>query len=324
MNRLNFYFLLLFVLLSFGCNSPATEADRLVISRIYDIQEAKRQIAANVWPGFDDAQYEVPLVYYTDSVCYVVNPEARFLEQHKATLIYADMALEIYTTPLLDTIPFHMHGSISLDAADAGSAYNYRQTYLHCSSPEITAHCIPDTDDIAVWRTMVLHEYFHGFQFMHPLWLTRFESSGACFVPSSKLQEYYREYNWYKELVDMENNHLLHALEASDPAATLNNIEEFRQVRAIRRERMQQELPSKTAEIEQVYETMEGTARYIEYCAYSEESDLAANSWLYRTDQSVYFYATGFNLVRLLGKLGVEYKSRLFSEGTALDELPAR
>jgi hypothetical protein len=33
------------------------------------------------------------------------------------------------------------------------------------------------------------------------------------------------------------------------------------------------------------------------------------------TDKTTYFYATGFNMARLLDKLGIEYKSRLFKDG---------
>ena len=36
--------------------------------------------------------------------------------------------------------------------------------------------------------------------------------------------------------------------------------------------------------------------------------------WLYTTGKS-YFYATGFNMVRLLDKLGIEYKIELFNKG---------
>lgn len=49
---------------------------------------------------------------------------------------------------------------------------------------------------------------------------------------------------------------------------------------------------------------MEGTARYIEFHACPGGYDLNANDWLYRTDISQYMYATGFNIVRLLDKLG--------------------
>ncbi len=36
--------------------------------------------------------------------------------------------------------------------------------------------------------------------------------------------------------------------------------------------------------------------------------------WLYLTNHTKYYYATGFNIIRLLDKLNVDYKSRLFIE----------
>lgn len=304
-----------------GCKIPMTAEDRLAVARIGEVLELKQQIAGAVWPGFDDPQFEVPLIYFTDSLCYAVNPEARFLAQYPATLRYRNGKLKIYTTPPIDSLEFHMQGTISTDPADAGSAYNYRTAYLLCSSPEITARCVPETDEIAVWRTMVLHEYFHGFQLRHPAYLAQFEASGAGFMSSTELVGYYKSHGWYKEFADRENEFLLAALEADDAAEIRRNIADFRQARAERRERMRQELRPETVGIEQVYETMEGTARYIEFHAYPGGYDLTANDWLYRTDRSQYMYATGFNIVRLLDKLGVDYKTRLFGEGIALDEL---
>ena len=84
---------------------------------------------------------------------------------------------------------------------------------------------------------------------------------------------------------------------------------------------MRRELAPEAVGAERVYETMEGTARYIEVHACPGGYDLDANDWLYRTDISQYMYATGFNIVRLLDKLGVDYKTRLFDEGLALDGL---
>jgi hypothetical protein len=84
---------------------------------------------------------------------------------------------------------------------------------------------------------------------------------------------------------------------------------------------------------------MEGTARYAEYSLYGHfarknpdgklvKSDTAYHSyqyfrnhniekdkWLYLSDRTRYFYATGFNLVRLFEKLHIDYQSRLFNEG---------
>ncbi len=208
-----------------GCEIPMTAQDRIAVTRICEVLELKAQVAAAVWPGFDDPQFEVPLVYFTDSLCYAVNPEARFLAQYPATLRYRDGELKIYTTPTIDSLEFHMQGTISLDPADAGSAYDYRSAYLLCSSPEITARCIPGTEEVAIWRTMVLHEYFHGFQFRHPAYLAQFEASGASLIPSSELVGHYQRYGWYKESVDRENAFLLDALRQTDAEIIRRDID---------------------------------------------------------------------------------------------------
>lgn len=321
MKLLHICFCLLFGTALSGCEIPMTAQDRIAVTRICEVLELKAQVAAAVWPGFDDPQFEVPLVYFTDSLCYAVNPEARFLAQYPATLRYRDGELKIYTTPTIDSLEFHMQGTISLDPADAGSAYNYRSAYLLCSSPKITARCIPGTEEVAIWRTMVLHEYFHGFQFRHPAYLAQFEASGAGLIPSSELVGHYQRYGWYKESVDRENAFLLDALGQTDAGMICRDIDGFRKLRAERHARMRRELAPEAVGAERVYETMEGTARYIEFHACPGGYDLDANDWLYRTDISQYMYATGFNIVRLLDKLGVDYKTRLFDEGLALDGL---
>lgn len=91
---------------------------------------------------------------------------------------------------------------------------------------------------------------------------------------------------------------------------------------------------------ERCYETMEGTARYVEYSLYklfaTMEADkklagsdtsyksfakyrnysIEKDEWLYLIGKTTYFYASGFNMARLLDKLAVEYKSKLFKQGS--------
>ncbi len=88
MKQLHICFCLLFGTALSGCEIPMTAQDRIAVTRICEVLELKAQVAAAVWPGFDDPQFEVPLVYFTDSLCYAVNPEARFLAQYPATLRY--------------------------------------------------------------------------------------------------------------------------------------------------------------------------------------------------------------------------------------------
>ena len=61
---------------------------------------------------------------------------------------------------------------------------------------------------------MVMHEYFHGFQFMYPTHLTYFGKNIA--VAADTLQEIYKLPGWFKESVDKENAMLLAALDVAD------------------------------------------------------------------------------------------------------------
>lgn len=91
---------------------------------------------------------------------------------------------------------------------------------------------------------------------------------------------------------------------------------------------------------------MEGTARYIEFGLYTifstrspdpdqlkshssfksfgkfHDFEIKKDPWLYLTEKTTYFYATGFNMAKLLDKLGICYKSKVFKEGqTTLQDL---
>ena len=66
---------------------------------------------------------------------------------------------------------------------------------------------------------------------------------------------------------------------------------------------------------------MEGSARYIEYRLYEyfDDFNLTDAKWLYTIGKN-YYYATGFNLLRLLDKLGIEYHSHIFTDVTVLEK----
>lgn len=68
-----------------------------------------------------------------------------------------------------------------------------------------------------------------------------------------------------------------------------------------------------TVRMEEIYELMEGMARYVEAEAgFRLGSYTEADKWLFRTDRSAYLYATGYNLVRLLDVCGAG-KSGLYT-----------
>ena len=332
MQRLVFLFLIL-LLLSSG-RRPDRE-EQVTLDRIAYINDLKRFIDKAVWKGFTDKKFDLPLVYYTGRFCYVANPTKKFLDSFKPDLVFEGRELKIYKTNLLDSIPFHMETTVTF--GDTSPAYDHHSPFMRCSSFEITQKTVPDVNSTEQWTTMIMHEYFHGFQFKHPAHLTYFGKHIAA--SADTLQKIYNAHGWYKESVDQENAVLLAALDAADEAKMKSLIDSFFRFREQRRRQTKLQLNFDVTRLEQCYEAKEGTARYAEYSLYRHfasrnpnrnllQSDTAYHSyqyfrshtlekdkWLYLSDRTRYFYATGFNQVRLLEKLKINYQTRLFNEG---------
>lgn len=340
MKKLTFIFSLVIIGLTLQAQS---NNEQIILNRIEYIYSLKSLIDKNIWNGFSENKYDVPLVYYTDSSCYTVNPTLSFIDSFNPNLVFNSKGLKIFKTILLDSIPFHMSASVIL--GDSTSDYNYRIPYLKCSSFEITKNTIPDVNSTEEWVTMIIHEYFHGFQYKHEVYLDYFEQKVAH-IPADSLKKIYRNNSWFKENVDMENEFLLSAIASNDKEEASTFIDSFLQLREKRRLLTLDSLNFDISDIEQAYETMEGTARYVEYSLYNQFAMLHENEkllmsdtsfqsyekfknydfendqWLFQTRKTTYFYATGFNIARLLDKLGIEYKTKLFKEsGLSLEQI---
>ncbi|MGE0568176.1 MAG: hypothetical protein AB7O73_09520 [Bacteroidia bacterium] len=331
----------LFLISFFPSCEKVEKSDMLIFNRIEYIYSIKAQIEKEIWPHFADNEFNVPLVYYTDSNCYVVNPTNKFIHLFNPKLVYNKQSLSIYKTTLLDSIPFHMETGVVF--GDSCEDYNYKSPFMYCSSPEMTHNFVPDVTSTELWVTMVMHEYFHGFQFKHVQFLEYYTKSIT--VSADSLEDLYKNYTWFKEGVDKENELLLKALNSTSQTEVLQIIAKFFELRDQRNRQTCEFLSSNIKIVETFFETMEGTARYIEYSLYSKfatmlpdlkliKSDSLFHSyehyknysktkekWLYLTNKTKYYYATGFNIARLLDKLGVSYKSRLFNEKVFLDEI---
>jgi hypothetical protein len=331
MQSVMFLFLTL-LLLSSGRN-PSPE-EQVIFDRIEYINDLKRFIDKNVWKGLAAKEFDLPLIYYTDRFSYVANPTQKFIDSFKPDLVFQRGALKIYKTNRLDSIPFHMETMTTF--GDNSSAYNHNSPFMNCSSFEVTQKMVHDVHSTEQWTTMVIHEYFHGFQFKHPAHLAYFGKNIA--VSADTLQEIYKSHGWFKASVDQENAMLLAALDAADEKQTQSLVDSFFLFREKRHLQAKRQLAVDIRQIEQAYETMEGTARYVEYSLYRHfarkdpDRDLAKSDtayhaygyfrnhtlekdkWLYLSDKTRYFYATGFNMVRLFDKRKVNYKTRLFNE----------
>ena len=286
------------------------------IGRLQYVYVLKDVINDRVWQGFADKGNDVPLIYYDESCCYVVNPSEMILNQYAADLVYKGDGVKIYQIKRIDNIPFHMHVTIT----DEKDRIDYRTPIMRCSSLEQTSKTIPDVNTVNTWATMVMHEYFHGFQFKQRGFLEACETFfSAC--PQDTLSTLQAQNEWYKESIQQENELLLKAIDAPDLDATKAYIQAFFEIRDTRRTRIKEQEKIDITAAEQLMEIMEGSARYIEYRLYDYFGGftLAEEKWLYTVGKN-YYYATGFNLLRLLDKLGIEYHSRIFTDVTTLEK----
>ncbi|PKV66320.1 hypothetical protein BD749_1445 [Pontibacter ramchanderi] len=328
--------LLLLAVLSLSCTKQLASSEQLVFDRIAYVYALKPTIASDIWQGFDAKQYDVPLVYYTDSSSFIANPTSRFLRMYNPALVFRTSDLKVYkTTARLDSTPFHM--AVNFTIGDT-SVYDDLSPFMHCSSLEETGKVVTDVVTTETWVTMVVHEYFHGFQFRHKDFLQHFADSLGTFQKGT-LKGLYKDNAWFKEQVDKENGLLLEALETDSRDEIRTLLAAFRQERENRRNETKRRFNTDIEAAEKMHETMEGTARYVEQKLYEKFSQkqpdrklqradtayqgyhsfknhkLENDEWLYLTAQSgVYFYATGFNMARILDKLQVPYKERLFKE----------
>ena len=285
------------------------------VERLQYVYALKVVINDSVWSGFADKQYDVPLLYYGDTCCYVVNPMEKFLAKYPSILVHSDNDIQIYQTKKVDDKPFHMHVTFT----DEESDIDYRTPIMRCSSLEQTSRTIPDVTSVSEWATMVMHEYFHGFQFKNDGYLDIYETITNAVLPDT-LIALATSHDWYNESITRENDLLLKAIDTNDIEASKAYIQSFFKLRNERRERVKNELGIDIVALEQLYETMEGSARYIEYCLYRHfgNFNLSDAKWLYTVGRK-YYYATGFNLLRISDNLGIDYKYGIFKDVSTVE-----
>ncbi|HRO75719.1 MAG TPA: hypothetical protein PLP27_06205 [Crocinitomicaceae bacterium] len=331
------FLLIILTVLLFSCTEKQVTVEQKIIDRIEFVYNLKHTIDKHYWNTFNDKQFDLPLIYYTDTSSYIVNPTDKFLQTFQADLVFQNRRLKIYKTKnRVDDLPFHMETEMTL--GDPTDDYDYHSPFMKCSSYEEVFKTIPQVLSTEEWATMVIHEYFHGFQYKHKSYVNYYEKNIAQ-IQEDSLKSIYKNNLWFKEYIDQENQFLLQAIAEKDNVKITQLINKFFELRTQRRKLVSEKLNLNIEPYEKCYETMEGTARYIEFALYNDfshrrhaynlqKSDtsfksfkkfqhyhITQDTWLYRTDKTTYFYAIGFNMARLLDKLKVEYKSRLFNEG---------
>ena len=109
------YLLLLASALLLGsCSTPEPEGEALIVERIRMVQQLRAE-AGRSWPALLRPEYDVPLLYYTDSVCYAVNPTQHFLGRMECRPMHEEKGLNIRKCARPDSLPFHMQAIMSFD-----------------------------------------------------------------------------------------------------------------------------------------------------------------------------------------------------------------
>ena len=208
--------------------------------------------------------------------------------------------------------PFRMH------LVQAGVNTEAR---MECSSPEITIQAVPSVKTYEEWYAMLTHECFHGFQYKHKaFWDKMMASTPEDFITSDSLKALKHNYEWYRDMLSKENALIKKAYEASTIDEVRHILSGFFSIRDERLKAVKDRLGLDITEFYPIIETMEGSARYIEY-RLSVEQGITDTDWMTNLDSDSYYYTSGLYLMLIMDKLGITYKDELFLKYNTLAEL---
>jgi hypothetical protein len=245
----------------------------------------------------------------------------------------------------VDARPFVMENRMSF--SDRVSPFYYNPVMM-CSSVEIMLENIPDFTTTEEWFQLVLHEYFHSFQFRNKALISYL--ADTIKFSADTLTYFYLNDSLFKNSLYEENRLLLAAINTNSQDSTGYYYKKFIEERALRRTYFRLKYEYDISTYENFWEKIEGTARYVEYycgdifyqyskskikitdplfknfSAFNKKNFSEGKQFKAREEMmAYYFYVTGFNLCRLMDKMQIEYKSVLFKNGgVALTDLLPR
>lgn len=332
MKRILFRMLIFCCLIISSLNLQA-QNNNLDIERIQYLHTLKKHLN-KAWPTFGSSEYTADIAYFTPTKTFITGrPISETLKKHPIKT-YRRGNILIEETERLDTLAFHMF--TAYENTDSSKLW-YHYPVILCSDYDTTRNHIEDIPNTQTWATVILHEYFHGFQFRHPEFIRY--ANDSITVSITRLQSYYDHYSWFKESIDKENQILLECLASKNIQKTKALFKVYKMQRAQRLSRFSQTEKFDLTHQEEFLEKMEGSARYIEYQLYLLFKNIPTNKelmnidkqydpsafktfklvdkpWMYNSNSIRYFYSTGFNMMRLLDQLKIKYKERFFDDNT--------
>jgi len=323
-----------FFTLLVSCTSQEPKQD-LIADRIDFVIDLKKQTGDKAWSNFSAKAHEGPLFYFDDTKTHIFFADDLVKEQ-----LSLDSNLNSYFTleKRFDSIPFHMEVQIEFDKKTAKPLL-LNNPIEFCSSPEETQKIIPSVTSTEMWSTMVIHEMFHHFQFNNETYKEYMKQISELDINNRDLQNLIATDSVFTKHIETENEILLKLLNTSNTDSIHSQINNFLNLRKIRRDTYTKQYANFVT-IEDAFEKMEGSARFIEYqsmlkmkqWATSENQLQIANDSLFnnytefknfnllnedfeylQTVSYDYYYTLGFNLIRVLTKLNIDYQERIFN-----------
>ena len=192
------------------------------------------------------------------------------------------------------------------------TTYAGKTPYVMCSDLSESQEAYPDHYDESLWAASVVHELVHGCQSSHPCHYLarRIEMPDTSFY-ELELTSYPSQYPWLYDALIRENGYLLSAISTDDESEMKGFIREFLSCRKERKNRMKSEFGLAIVRQEESFETAESLARFMELQSallLNTDNPIYAEDSFYFCEnvQDDYFYITGYNLVRLFLKMGID------------------
>lgn len=311
--------------------------DSLSTTRLSFVLDLKKAVAEQNWIDFGKKRTEGTLIYFNDDKSEVFFPSQKVLKRLNTYDTFSD---DYVLTSRIDNIPSHMEVMISFDEADS-SQYFFENPVEQYSSVEEVGKIIQSVESTEMWSTMVVHEMFHHYQYNNENYL-EYAKSKIGVLPFSirDLITICQEDEHFLPMIRKENDYLMQAISEDNHGIRDSLISSYLDARTARIQKYSEVYPN-LEQVENYYIIQEGSARYIEYKSmfilsdyakktdpslvlddpmfrsYSEFKDIDLNdpafNYLVYAASSDYHYTLGFNTMRLLDELKVDYKSQLLN-----------
>lgn len=311
--------------------------DSLSTRRISFVLNLKKSVAESTWSDFGVKNNEGTLIYFDLERSEIFFPDSHVINKLQNSKKHSD---NYWLTGRTDSIPYHMEVMISFNKEDSLEFFFENPVEQYSSVEEIGKY-IPSVESTEMWATMVIHEMFHHFQYNNENFVKYAESViGILPFDSRNLVALCQEDAQFLTQIQSENKILMKAISEGNKDNRDSLIASYLDQRAMRVTKYGSEHPH-LEQVENYYIIQEGSARYIEYHSMFvlksyfnnsdapmilndpkfnsfsefEEIDLenSAFSYLVYAGPTDYHYTIGFNIMRLLDELEIEYKKYLLN-----------